>query len=66
MPPGDFNLSDMNDPQSLLEQDALEATRPTNRNLYPKKRELDAQILATTEDLTRSKISLEFLRMPMP
>ena len=66
MPPGDFNFGDMNDPQSLLDQDALEAARPTSRNLYPKKRELDAQILATTEDLTRSKISLEFMRVPTP
>ena len=59
VPPGDFNFGDMNDPKSLLDQDALENTRPTNRNLYPKKKELEAQILSTSEDLAKSKISVE-------
>ena len=45
----------MKDPQALLSQDALEETRPSNLNLYPRKRELEAQISAANEDLTKSK-----------
>ena len=56
VPPGDFNFENMKDPQALLSQDALEETRPSNLNLYPRKRELEAQILATSEDLAKSKI----------
>ena len=48
----------MKDPQALLSQDALEETRPSNLNLYPRKRELEAQISAANEDLTKSKSKL--------
>ena len=48
----------MKDPQALLSQDALEETRPSNLNLYPRKRELEAQISAANEDLTKSKCKL--------
>ena len=51
----------MKDPQALLSQDALEETRPSNLNLYPRKRELEAQISAANEDLTKSKIELRNL-----
>ena len=55
VPPGDFNFEDMKDPKALLDQDALEQTRPSNLNLYPRKRELEAQISAANEDLIKSK-----------
>ena len=45
----------MNDPKEMLSQDALDDTRPSNLNLYPRKRELEAQISAATEDLAKSK-----------
>ena len=45
----------MKDPQALLSNDALEQTRPSNLNLYPRKRELEAQISSANEDLTKSK-----------
>ena len=48
----------MKDPQALLSQDALEEPRPSNLNLYPRKRELEAQISAANEDLTKSKSKL--------
>ena len=46
----------MKDPQALLSQDALQSSRPSNLNLYPRKRELEAQISAANEDLTRSNL----------
>ena len=48
----------MKDPQALLSNDALEQTRPSNLNLYPRKRELEAQISSANEDLIKSKIIL--------
>ena len=44
----------MKDPQALLSQDALQSSRPSNLNLYPRKRELEAQISAANEDLAKS------------
>ena len=55
VPPSDFNFEKMNDPKEMLSQDALDDTRPSNLNLYPRKRELEAQISAATEDLAKSK-----------
>ena len=55
VPPSDFNFENMKDPQALLSQDALEETRPSNLNLYPRKRELEAEISAANEELARSK-----------
>merc|ERR1719412_1674811 len=62
VPPGDFNFEDMKDPKALLDQDALEQTRPSNLNLYPRKRELEAQISAANEDLTKKRRELEGLQ----
>ena len=59
VPPGDFNFEDMKDPKALLDQDALEQTGPSNLNLYPRKRELEAQISAANDDLTKSKSLLK-------
>ena len=42
VPPGDFKFEDMSDPQAMLAQDALE--KPTNLNLYQRKREIEAEI----------------------
>ena len=56
VPPDDFKFEDMKDPQALLSQDALQSSRPSNLNLYPRKRELEAQISAANEDLTRSNL----------
>ena len=44
VPPGDFKFEDMNDPAAMLAQDALE--KPTNLNLYQRKREIEADIKA--------------------
>ena len=46
----------MKDPQALLSQDALQSSRPSNLNLYPRKRELEAQISAANEDLLKSRL----------
>ena len=55
----------MKDPQALLSQDALQSSRPSNLNLYPRKRELEAQISAANEDLAKSNtIFLFYLFFP--
>merc|ERR1712226_512838 len=62
VPPADFNFENMKDPQALLSQDALEETRPSNLNLYPRKRELEAEISAANEELVRKRRELEGLQ----
>ena len=55
----------MKDPQALLSQDALQSSRPSNLNLYPRKRELEAQISAANEDLAKSNtVFLFYLFFP--
>ena len=63
MPPDDFKFEDMKDPQALLSQDALQSSRPSNLNLYPRKRELEAEISAATEDLTKSKALFWYIKV---
>ena len=63
MPPDDFKFEDMKDPQALLSQDALQSSRPSNLNLYPRKRELEAEISAATEDLTKSKALFRYMKV---
>ena len=42
VPPGDFKFADMTDPNKMIEADPLE--KPTNLNLYQRKREIEAEI----------------------
>ena len=60
VPPGDFKLEDMADPQAMLNQDALE--KPSNLNLYPKKRELERSIEEAEKQLQKKQKELKSLQ----
>ncbi len=60
VPPNDFKFEDMSDPQALLAQDPME--RPSNLNLYPKKRELERGIDETEKLLQRKQKELVSLQ----
>ncbi len=59
IPPGDFKFEDMSDPQAMLTQDALE--KPTNLNLYPRKREIEHHIATAEQDLAKKQKELNSL-----
>ena len=61
IPPSDFKFEDIMDSQSLLKKDTLGDSRPTNLNLYPKKRELEKQIEGANKELAKAEREVESL-----
>jgi len=56
VPPADFKFEDMSDPQAMLAQDALE--KPTNLNLYQRKREIEGEIKVAEVNLAKKQKEL--------
>ena len=61
VPPGDFSFEDMQDPRSMLNIDAIQSATATNLNLYPRKRELEKEMLFVEGELTKSNKELKSL-----
>jgi hypothetical protein len=60
VPPGDCKFEGMSDPAAMLQQDALE--KPSNLNLYPRKREVERHIEMAEQDLAKKQKELHSLQ----